>query len=695
MSFRSKRSKLTQVSRGKDTTSETLQDVVSQVIRDVSAIGDQGEDTPQGKNPDVAHTETTQPSQATATVVGLLAGDNRSNKRNAGKKQSVTPSLSQPLVNDSQLPKASNRWSFRSQRNDDQPNQDGQAEETEIGSAGNVWTSDPLMTEPVQVTSNGRNDVRRNQKGSVGRPSLTPPPSLTFHAESLDQPSRLQRLQNRVHENDGKLSLHGLSEPRQQNPSEWDNDLELDDDEEEEEEEIYRQPGQHGFSQSRGSNISEWSNDIQFDDMEEVEMRDSEGKRGKKGGSIGPRHVWSLRPGVRFVVPFNSLDQPVRKGGHVLIRFLGDLAKNCELCPVGEANWRRVDKNCKVNIISLLREKFVLPDRPEIDKCILRHLGNKWKNYKHDLKLQYKKPDKTQEEIASTVPKGIPPSQWVKLVQYWFSDKCKMLSTKGKAARAAQTHLHVTGSKSYARRRDEFEKTHGREPGALEWFLETHQRKDGTFVENTSKEFADTAAALIAQRGSTSSHRTTAVENQVFNELMYSDEYQRPLGYGFGVTGNKVFRTEAESRKRGYGELGIKAEFGSSKKKMFRMGSERKNSGYFPPDSSAEVERLNFAVTALGETNQLMQGQIKMQSRQLQMQSQQLQMQSKQIEGVQVQLQQVTSLLTKYGAMLNNPQAHHTPKPAIFPGFNGANRQDASSEYSDEESDSTDWDSDS
>ncbi|KAH9620419.1 hypothetical protein KSS87_008555, partial [Heliosperma pusillum] len=628
MSFRSKRSKPTQLSRGKeDTISETLQDVVSQVIRDVSAVADRHEDTPQGKNPDVAHTETTQPPQS--TVVGLVAGDNRSNKRNNGKRQSQAPSLSQSLVNDSQLPKASNRWSFRSQRNDDRPNQDGQAEETEIGSAGNIWTGDPLMTEPVQVTAKGTNDVRRNQKGSVGRPSLTPPPRQTFHAESLDQPSRSRRLQNRVHENDGELSLHGFSEARQQNPSEWDNDLELDDDEEEE---IDRQPAQHGFSQSHGSNISKWIVDVQFDEMEEVEMRDSEGKRGKKGGSIVPRHVWSLRPGVRFVVPFNSLDQPVRKGGHVLIRFLGDLAKNCELCPIGEANWRK--------------EKFVLPDRPEIDKCILRHLGNKWKNYKHDLKLQYKSPDKTQEEIASTVPNGIPPSQWVKLVQYWFSEKCKMLSNKGKAARAAQTHLHVTGSKSYARRRDEFEKTHGREPGALEWFLETHQRKDGTFAENASKEFADTAAALIAQRGSTSSRRTTAVENQVFNELMYSDEYQRPLGYGFGVTGNKVFGTEEESRKRGYGDLGIKAEIRRSKKKMFRMGSERMNSGYFPPDSSAEVERLNFAVTAMGETHRLMQGQIKMQSQQLQMQSQQLQMQSKQIEGVQAQLQQVTSLLT-------------------------------------------------
>lgn len=83
-----------------------------------------------------------------------------------------------------------------------------------------------------------------------------------------------------------------------------------------------------------------------------------EGRRGKKGGRILPRHVWSLQAGVRFVVPVNSLDQPVRKGGHVLVKFLGDVAKNGELCPIGVVNWHKVDKSCKANIINLIRVGF-------------------------------------------------------------------------------------------------------------------------------------------------------------------------------------------------------------------------------------------------------------------------------------------------------------------------------------------------
>ncbi|KAL9238347.1 hypothetical protein vseg_012780 [Gypsophila vaccaria] len=692
MSFRSKRStRLPQLSKGKGTTSQALEDVVSQVIRDVSVINDQDEDAPESLNHDTGRTGVTQPNQS--TVVGLKAGALRSNKRNSGKRQSLNPSSSQPLVNGSQRPTTSSRLPSRSQHNNDQ----NQCEDSEIGPVGDVWTSDPSMTEPAQVTDKETNDARLNQKSTARKPSLTPPPSRAFPAESHDQPRGVQRFQNGVHGNDEELLHYEFSEARQQNRSEWDNNVEY----EEMEEDIDGEPDQHGVSQSHRSNIGKWSNEIQFDEMEEVEMRDSEGKRGKKGGAILPRHVWSLRPGVRFVVPFNSLHQPVKKGGYVLVKFLSDIAKNCELCPINEVNWRRVDKSCKANIIELVRSKFVIPDRPEIDKCILKHVGNKWRMYRHELKSLYKSPNKTQEQVASTVPNGVPQNQWVKLVHYWFSEKCKMLSEKGKEARAAQTHLHVTGSKSYARRRDEFEKEHGREPGALEWFLETHQRKDGTFVENSSKEFVDAAAALIAQRGSTSSHRT-AVENQVFNELMYSDDerlYQRPLGYGFGLKGHKVYGVEAESRKRGYVASSLKAAAGSSKKKKSRLGTERRSSGYLPQDSTVDVERLNFAMTAMGETNQLMQGQIKMQSQQLQMQSQQLQMQSKQIQGLQAQLQQVTSLLTKFGSMLNNtsnPQAHHTPKGAFFHGLNGANRQvpAVSSEYSDEESDSTDWDSD-
>jgi len=56
---------------------------------------------------------------------------------------------------------------------------------------------------------------------------------------------------------------------------------------------------------------------------------------------------------------------------------------------------------------------------------------------------------------------------------------------------------------------------------------------------------------MIAERGTPSSSKEcVAIENEVFNELMYSDDDQRPIGYGLGVDRNKVFGVGAQLRKR-------------------------------------------------------------------------------------------------------------------------------------------------
>lgn len=518
------------------------------------------------------------------------------------------------------------------------------------------------MTEPTEATTTELNDARASQRNTSERQNLTPP---TIQALPADSPIQVRA---------SKRS------------STWVQDVD--------------EPAEQLDSEAVHAQSSKWSDDVEFDDMEEVEMRDLNGKRGRKGGKILPRHVWSLQPGVRFVVPFNALDQPIRKGGNVLVRFLGDVAKNGELCPIGEENWFKVDKSFKADIITLVREKFVLPAREEINKSVLQHVSTKWRIYRHRLKAQYKKPDKTQEQVASIVPKGVIPSQWVKLVEYWFSDRSQYLSAKGKEARATQVHSHTTGSKSFAMKRDEFEKVHGREPGPVEWFDQTHKRKDGTYVEKTSKEFLDTAAAMIAQRGApSSSSQRIAIENQVFNELMYSEDDRRPLGYGFGVDRNKVFGIGAELRKRGFMASGTLAETESvTRNKKPRVKVESTRSGYLSSDMLGEVERLNFTVAALSETNELMQAQLQMQSKHLKRQSKQLKMQSQQMEGLQLQLQQVTSLLTKFGVMLNKPPSNPARGGVPYRGLNYSNPRPrvpaAVCEFSIAESESSDWDSD-
>ncbi|KAL2937313.1 Uncharacterized protein RDABS01_020762 [Bienertia sinuspersici] len=628
MSYRSKRSKIASTPKVKDRKVQSVEDVVAQVVQDVAASEVQDEEIrhSSGCNQSPDQAAMNQTTEATYTE----ADDVRSNLGKTSGRASLAASQSQPYDGDpSSRLKAARRRSLRDQDNGAQPNhgvapRGAQAVEN-FNSSCNTWIDDPSMTEPRQAATTEVNDVRPSKRSISGRQLHTPPPSQPHRADSPSQPRASKRQSYWVREE-------------------------------------YEEPSQQGPSRSRRSKTANWSDDIEFDEMEEVEMRDSEGRRGKKGGRILPRHVWSLKPGVRFVVPVNSLDQPVRKGGHVLVRFLGDVAKNGELCPIGEVNWHKVDKSCKADVINLIREKFLLPPRVEIDKSILKHVGKKWRAYRYELKMQYKKPDRTQEEVASIVPKGVDASQWIKLVQYWFSEKSQFLSAKGKEARALQSHIHTT--------------------------------------EDSSKEFLDAAAAIVAQRGSTSSPaKRVAIENQVFNELMYSDDerYQRPIGYGFGANKNKIFGVEGELRNRGYMASGTSTEKGTiNRNKFLGVGVEGKRSDYAALNNSSEVEKLNFAMAAMNETNEVMEARIHMQSQQLKMQSQQLQMQSKQMEGLQFQLQQVTSLLTKFGVMMNNPQNDSSHRGISCQNNNVASAQvpEASSEYTDSDSDSIEWDSD-
>nr|CAD1832890.1 unnamed protein product [Ananas comosus var. bracteatus] len=102
------------------------------------------------------------------------------------------------------------------------------------------------------------------------------------------------------------------------------------------------------------------------------------------------------------------------------------------------------------------KSKFFLPRDDKIEAWVLKSVSRKWKDYKHELKSKYKTANRTQEEIASDVPPEIMPQQWIDLVRNWFSERSENLSRIGRASRANHTTPHTTGSKSFARKRNEF-----------------------------------------------------------------------------------------------------------------------------------------------------------------------------------------------------------------------------------------------
>uniref|UniRef100_A0A803NCL7 Uncharacterized protein n=1 Tax=Chenopodium quinoa TaxID=63459 RepID=A0A803NCL7_CHEQI len=109
------------------------------------------------------------------------------------------------------------------------------------------------------------------------------------------------------------------------------------------------------FKYLRSKSHLDWPMFIDFDDKEEFMTIDANGHIVLLSGYIKPIDVWSNN-GVRFYVQFIDLYQPIQKGGHILIRFLGSIAKIETYCPVGELYWHALDEHFKKKIITEIRE---------------------------------------------------------------------------------------------------------------------------------------------------------------------------------------------------------------------------------------------------------------------------------------------------------------------------------------------------
>ncbi|XP_021843678.2 uncharacterized protein [Spinacia oleracea] len=214
----------------------------------------------------------------------------------------------------------------------------------------------------------------------------------------------------------------------------------------------------------RVKSYPDWPVDIDFDDKEEVLTIDAKRNVKLVSGSIQTIDVWSNN-GVKYYVEFNDLYQPLRKGGQMLVRFVGSIAKVEEYCPLGEREWPDIDADVKAKMIEQIRDRFVIPDHPEYNKQILKRANKSWRKYKHSLKGTYYKPnEKTVAQMCDAVPRhGISSAQWRKLVKYWDSDEGQKLSEYGKAARAAQNQFHRSGCNSYANQQADYEDEHGKE----------------------------------------------------------------------------------------------------------------------------------------------------------------------------------------------------------------------------------------
>ncbi|KAL2929773.1 hypothetical protein RDABS01_035183 [Bienertia sinuspersici] len=289
-----------------------------------------------------------------------------------------------------------------------------------------------------------------------------------------------------------------------------------------------------------------------------MQVTDVKGKVEVWSDSIQPHDFWLIKGEFRFKVCFNRYYQPIRKVGAVLVKFVADIAKKYELCPIGVVNWRNVNKQVQAKIVELILGKFIILDGKIYNDAMLKHVGKLRRQWKFELKARYFNPTvQTRQQIENDNPGGIVRGTWLELVKYCYSGQSKKYADNVREARAMLSHLHTNGSTSFANSRDEFEMEHGREPGGFELFDRTHKTKDGVYPENTNtQELIDMAKSKIdaSVASPSSSKPRIEVEDEVFNEIMYYKDHsnQKPVGYGFGekrsdVMGVKFARHKMES----------------------------------------------------------------------------------------------------------------------------------------------------
>ncbi|KAL2931185.1 Biogenesis of lysosome-related organelles complex 1 subunit KXD1, partial [Bienertia sinuspersici] len=261
--------------------------------------------------------------------------------------------------------------------------------------------------------------------------------------------------------------------------------------------------------------VPDWPEHVKFDEKEEAIAFDVDGKRHLVKGPVQPRDVWNDR-GLRYYVQFNDFNQPLRKGGSILVSFLGDVAKRETFCPVGVSSWHKIKKKMKADIVILVRKHFVIPDGELFDKAILRRTSKYWKNYRYFLRENYFDPiSRTDDQNYDNRPDG-------NFRNYLNSEK--MLEHHLDMLTSVVLQALLIEELNLEKEKGKFSE--------LDFYKSVYTKKDGSFKEGTlSQQFLEDANNKVKEcLASSSSKSRVDIENEVFDDLMYNGEQSDIFG---------------------------------------------------------------------------------------------------------------------------------------------------------------------
>ncbi|KAH1205276.1 hypothetical protein GmHk_16G046015 [Glycine max] len=216
------------------------------------------------------------------------------------------------------------------------------------------------------------------------------------------------------------------------------------------------------------------------------------------------RGVNSLPRELRIIVNFDDQGQAIGEAQALLIGFLGTLAVDWKLFPMDYDRWsgpsgvpKAYFDDCFETILKP-RFYFKINEASAKRYCKLS-MGRKWAANRQSLWNEFNDPTKTRDEIIKNVPIGIDKDQWARFVHYRHKPSTLELCRRNKEIRSKQVIPHTGGSKANPRRRNELLLETGKLPSRGQLYIETHKRKDRSFVSEATKTVAEQIEVGLTQ----------------------------------------------------------------------------------------------------------------------------------------------------------------------------------------------------
>ncbi|XP_057723261.1 uncharacterized protein LOC130939176 isoform X1 [Arachis stenosperma] len=231
----------------------------------------------------------------------------------------------------------------------------------------------------------------------------------------------------------------------------------------------------------------------------------------------------------QVVVNFED-EQAIGEAQGLLAGYLGTLAVDCKLFPINFSKWsgplgipRSRFEECFSN---LLKPKFHFKISEGIAKryCKLS-LAKKWSQHRIKLWKEFYDPCMSR--------------QWASFIQYRFLPSTMEMCRRNKEARKKQTIPHTGGSKPISRKRHEIFLETGRKISRGEMYIETHKKRDGSFVTDEARDIAEQIEVLMTQNEKDESRPST---NDAIGKVFGEEHSGRVRCMGMGATPTNTFR---------------------------------------------------------------------------------------------------------------------------------------------------------